>query len=82
MEFGLFHLILQGGWAAVSAFFIYILIKLDKRIEKLESKLEEIQKENVSREEYYRDISGWRGELQRLEDKLTNILDKLWEVKK
>jgi hypothetical protein len=51
-------------------------------LNRLISKLEELQKYGVSKEEYYQDVSGWRAEIQKLEDKLSKVLDKLWEVQK
>ena len=82
MELSLIELVREGGWIALFAFLFFILLRLEKRIESFEQKLEEIQKENIRREEYYRDISGWRGEIQRLDDKLTRIFDKFMEVRK
>lgn len=57
--------------------------KLEQKIEKLEQKFEAIAHEMVTREQHYQDVSGWRGEIQRLEDKLerqiTRLLDKIVE---
>jgi hypothetical protein len=70
MEIQLIQLLWNGGWVAIGATMIYLFVKLEKRIEKIEEKLEMM----VSRETYYRDVSGWRGEINRLEDKIDNLL--------
>ncbi|MFZ8784966.1 hypothetical protein [Thermocrinis sp.] len=80
MEVGIFSLVLKGGWAASLAFLLYLLLKFEKRMEslssdmkKLEEKLEDYHKKMVSKEEYYRDVSGWRNELNRLILKLEEL---------
>ncbi len=80
MEVGFFSLILKGGWAGVAAFLVYLLLRFEKRLEgfsnevkKLEEKLEDYYKEMVSKEEYYRDVSGWRQELNRLIEKIEEL---------
>jgi len=71
-------LLKEGGWFAVLAFLLFFLFRLEKRLDELEKKLEN----SISREDYYRDISGWRSEIQRLEDKITRLTDKILEVRK
>ena len=78
MEMALLTLLTQGGWIAVAAFCVYMLFRLEKRIDRLEEKFENM----VSREEHYRDLSGWRGEIQRLDDKISRMFEKLLEVRK
>ena len=86
---------------AVGAFIIYLLLKMDKRIEKIEDdlskkrdveqcnqchrdikdslkaifdKLEVLNSDYVSREDYYGDISGWRTEISNLNQRINEIL--------
>jgi chromosome segregation ATPase len=80
MEVGILSLILQGGWVASIAFLLYLLLKFEKRldslsseIKKLEEKMEDYHKEMVSKEEYYRDVSGWRHELNRIMSKIEEL---------
>jgi len=80
MEIGIISFLFQGGWVAGIAFLLYLLLRLEKRfgsfedkMKKLEEKLEAFQKEMVSKEEYYRDVSGWRCELNRLISKLEEL---------
>jgi len=73
-------LINDGGWVAIGVFLAYMIQKLDKRIERLEGKLEAIREEFISREEHYRDISGWRGEVNRLDLKIDRLIEKVLEA--
>ncbi len=80
MEVGIFSLITKGGWIAGAAFLVYLLLRFEKRLESfsnevkgLEEKLEDYYKEMVSKEEYYRDVSGWRHELDRLISKIEEL---------
>jgi uncharacterized coiled-coil DUF342 family protein len=80
MEIGILSLIFQGGWVASIAFLLYLLLKFEKKLEsfgsevkRLEEKLEGYHKEMVSKEEYYRDVSGWRHELNRLISKIEEL---------
>ncbi len=73
-------MIAKGGWVASIAFLLYLLLRFEKRLEsfssevkKLEEKLEGYHKEMVSKEEYYRDVSGWRHELNRLIEKIEEL---------
>ncbi len=56
--------------------------KLEQRIEKLEGKIDAMHEDFLTKEEHYRDISGWRGEMHRLEDKIERLIEKVMEVKK
>ena len=71
MEYvALFKVIQEGGWIAIVAVLGFLIYRLDRRLEKLETKLDILKEDMVSKEEYYRDISGWRTEINRLDDKL------------
>jgi len=58
---------------------------LRKDMEKLRSEVDIIQKEYVTKDIHFRDISGWRGEINRLSDKLDSMYrwfaEKLLEVR-
>jgi len=51
----------------------------------IETKIEEIQqqlKDFITKEEHYRDVSGWRGELQKLDAKLDRFIEKFIETRR
>ncbi len=56
-----------------------IIRKLEAKIEKLEEKIEAMSTDFVTKEQHYRDISGWRGEIHKLEDKLERNIERLLE---
>jgi uncharacterized coiled-coil protein SlyX len=52
---------------------------------KVEVKIEEIQnqmKDFITKEEHYRDVSGWRGELQKLESKLDRFIERFLDTRR
>jgi len=70
-------LVNEGGWVAIGVFLGFFIQRLDRRMERLEGKIEAMREEYVLREEHYRDISGWKGEINRLDakiDRLTEII--------
>jgi hypothetical protein len=70
---GLISLIGNGGWVAIGVFLGYFIKRLDRRIERLEGKIETMREEFITREEHYRDISGWRGEVNRIDSKIDRL---------
>ena len=72
----------EGGWIAIGMLLGYLLHRLEKRVEKMENKLDAMQDEFITKEDHYRDISGWRGEIHRLEDKIERLIEKVLEAKK
>ena len=51
----------------------------------IETKIEEIQqqlRDFITKEEHYRDVSGWRGELQKLDAKLDRFIEKFIETRR
>ena len=72
----------NGGWMAIGIVLGYLIKKLEKHVEKLEKKIEKIeglQKDFITKEEHYRDVSGWRGEIRRIEDKIDRLFEGLME---
>ncbi|MEM1687589.1 MAG: hypothetical protein QXX12_02745 [Nanopusillaceae archaeon] len=74
-------LLQQATPVALIAFLFYIYWQLFKRIEKLESRFDELEKrieakfeaidrEYLTREQYYRDWGGFRGELEKISSEL------------
>jgi uncharacterized coiled-coil protein SlyX len=58
---------------------------LKERESKIDDKIAEIEnqmKDFITKEEHYRDVSGWRGELQKLEAKLDRFMEKFIEVRR
>jgi len=74
--------LLDAGWPVVAIFLAFMMFRLEKKIEKLEEQIQNITEEFVSKEEHYRDVSGWRGEINKLEDKIDKMMWKIMEAKK
>ena len=58
---------------------------IEDRNQNIEAKIEEIQqqlKDFITKEEHYRDVSGWRGELQKLDAKLDRFIEKFIETRR
>jgi phosphopentomutase len=58
---------------------------IEDRHANVEVKMEEIQqqlKDFITKEEHYRDVSGWRGELQKLDAKLDRFIEKFIETRR
>ncbi len=58
---------------------------LKEREEKIDDKIAEIEsqmKDLITKEEHYRDVSGWRGELQKLDAKLDRFIEKFIEIRR
>ena len=71
MEYvALFKVIQEGGWVAIVAILGFLIYRQDKRLEKIEAKLDFLKDDMVSRDDHYRDVSGWREELKALDAKL------------
>ena len=79
MEEKLIQVIGNGGWMAVGVALGYLLRKLERRVEKLEEKIDAMHDEFITKEDHYRDISGWRGEIHKLDTKLDTKIDRLME---
>jgi len=58
------------------------LEKFEYKIEKLEERLEQISVDFVSKEQHYQDVSGWRGEIRKVEDRIERLADKIIEIVK
>jgi DNA repair exonuclease SbcCD ATPase subunit len=59
--------------------------KIKERDAKLDNKIAEIEnqmKDLITKEEHYRDVSGWRGELQKLDAKLDRFIEKFIEIRR
>jgi DNA-binding transcriptional MerR regulator len=58
---------------------------IKEREERMENKIKDIEKEIkdfITKEEHYRDVSGWRGELQKLENKLDRFIEKFLDTRR
>jgi len=75
MEYvALFKVIQEGGWVAIIAVMAFFVYRQEKKLEKIETKLDALKDDTVSHKEYYRDISGWRTEINRLDDKIERLI--------
>jgi uncharacterized coiled-coil protein SlyX len=52
--------------------------KIDDKIADIENRM----KDFITKEEHYRDVSGWRGELQKLDAKLDRFIEKFIEIRR
>lgn len=82
MEGFMIKTLFDAGWSVVAVFLIFMLFRLEKRIEKFEEQVKDIKEDFVTKEEHYRDISGWRGEINKLEDKIERLIEKVLEARK
>jgi hypothetical protein len=80
MEFNFLSLVANGGWMAVASVLAYAMIRLDKSLRSIDreqtamrDRIASVEKEYVCRSEYYRDISGWRGDIRGLEQSIADV---------
>jgi uncharacterized coiled-coil protein SlyX len=59
-----------------------LLKERDSEIHDKITELENQIKDLITKEEYYRNISGWRGELQKLDAKLDRFIEKFIDVRR
>jgi predicted nucleic acid-binding Zn-ribbon protein len=52
--------------------------KFDDKIANIENQM----KDFITKEEHYRDVSGWRGELQKLENKLDRFIERFLDTRR
>lgn len=83
MEISLLQNIFNGGPLAVTLFLLYMIYTvktelkgINNHLSSIDEKLNELSIDKVSKEDHYRDTSGWRTELNRLEDKLDRAVLK------
>ncbi|MEM1672513.1 MAG: hypothetical protein QXX12_00495 [Nanopusillaceae archaeon] len=92
MEISLISFLEKGGLLAISVFITYLIIRLEKRvselfqlintrIEKIENKIENIEKEYVRKTDLFADISGWRGDLRVLSEKIEKLRNEFYYFK-
>jgi uncharacterized coiled-coil protein SlyX len=58
---------------------------IEERDNKIDNKIAEIEhqlKEFITKEEHYRDVSGWREGLQKLEAKLDRFIERFLDTKR
>lgn len=92
MEVSLLAFFEKGGFLAISVFITYLIIRLEKRvselfqlinarIEKIESKIESFEEEYVKKTDLFADISGWRGDLRILSEKIEQLRNEFYYFK-
>jgi|GEM_PF-1360034 hypothetical protein len=95
----LFPLIANGGYIAIAAFLLFLILDVKKRLERvdrvieklvekfdqnlehLERRVEIIERDFVSREEHYRDFSGWREELRHIDRKIDSLYREVFNAR-
>lgn len=53
--------------------------RIEKSVSSLKEEIEELKTTTVSKEQHLHDVSGWRWEIQRLEDRIEKSFDRLAE---
>lgn len=51
-----------------------------EQIDKINIKIETMEREFITKEQHYQDFDGWRGEIHRLEDRMEKFFDRLIEL--
>ncbi len=54
--------------------------KIEKNINSLKEEIQVLEKTKVNKEDHLQDVSGWRWEIQRLEDRMEKFFDRLTEL--
>ncbi len=82
------ELISNGGWLAVGVFLFFLYTRQEKLLNELKEWLKQahdricyIEKEYVTRTEFYRDISGWRSDIKALENQVVEVKAGLFFLK-
>jgi hypothetical protein len=73
--YGIIGIIFNGGYFAVCIFLLYLIYELRKKHEKFEENLDTLEKEKISKDEFYRSVSGWREEINTLHRKIDDLKD-------
>lgn len=85
MEFSIFSFLQQGGYIAISAFLVYLIVRFERVLQRIEKKVEaletELRTEYVKKSEVYSDISGWRGDLRALAEKIDSLREEFFYLK-
>jgi hypothetical protein len=72
---GIISIIFNGGYLAVCIFLLYLIYELKKRHERIDEKIDTLEKEKISKDEFYRSVSGWREEINILHKKIDDLKD-------
>ncbi len=85
IELRLLPYLYSGGLLAAVAFAIYLIIKIEKVVKELQEQIEifrdEMHNEYVKKVDFYSDISGWRGDLKMLMEKLDRLKEEFYYLK-
>jgi len=85
VEWAVFKYIEQGGIIALIAFLIYLIVRMEKTINKIISKIENVECElstkYAKKEEIFSDISGWRGDLRAIAEKIDELRKEFFYLK-
>lgn len=54
--------------------------KIEKTITTLKEDIALLEKNKIDKDEHLQDVSGWRWEIQRLEDRMEKFFDRLTEL--
>lgn len=54
--------------------------RIEKNISSLKDEIEQLKSTTVTKEQHLHDVSGWRWEIQRLEDRMEKFFDRLTEL--
>jgi uncharacterized protein (UPF0335 family) len=85
VEFALLQVLEKGGTFALIAFCIYLIVRIEKIINRLAERIDkledELQTKYVTKEEVFADISGWRGDLRAIAEKIDEMRKEFFYLK-
>lgn len=85
MELTIIKYIEQGGLIAIAAFLVFLFVRLERSINKVQEKIESLENElnekYVKKCDVYSDISGWRGDLRTLAEKIDELRKEFFYLK-
>lgn len=84
---GLVGILQYGTLPAVLVLLVLVVMmkqdlqRIHQRMDNLEGRLDYLDRQCVKKAELYQDISGWRGDIRRLEGKLDGLKDEFFYLK-
>lgn len=85
MEPWIIKYIEQGGIIAFLGFLLFLFIRLERAMNKIQAKIEsletELNEKYVKKCDIYSDISGWRGDLRIINEKIDKLREEFFYLK-
>lgn len=85
MEPGIIKYIEQGGMFALIGFLFFLFIRLERAMNKIQTKIDsleaELNEKYAKKCDIYSDVSGWRGDLRVITEKIDNLREEFFYLK-